>query len=541
MPVIPLAARLALPLAAVAYGFATVHAVGPTSIHAGIPGAVLTLVTAGCLFAGGAVSRRASAAYAAGLCWLAPVWVAGEAAPSWVRSAAMVAIPFLLPALAHLMLRRPPIIAYVIMALLTVSHALVYDPFYDPACWRICGSDNLFLAFPAPAAAWWLTTCLAAFTVVFGVIVTTRALDTLRRMTPVARGVSGLVLLPGAVATGISALYGTALLFGPAERPGHPLYLAIFLAQAAALTCLAAADAWTTVAGWLRRSAVGRLADDLGSVSLQTALARVTGDPSLTVAYWLPRYDRYVDARGVEVPTTPKPGQTATSIVRDGQPVVVVAHDPGGRELTERIGPAARLAIDNERLRAEVLAQIADLRASRARVVAAGDDARRRLERDLHDGAQQRLLAVAFELRMAEDAAVDVVLQALEELRELAHGIFPVILEETGIEGALWSLAVRAPVAVELSDLPEARFPPPVERAVYLVTDSAIKAATGPLAVSVETPADLLVLRVTGAVPGLPGHLGDRVGALGGRLTATGGHIRVEIPIDGTRLGRGDE
>ncbi|MEO3856925.1 hypothetical protein [Acrocarpospora sp. B8E8] len=521
---------LAVPLTAVGYGFATVAVLADVDPETRHPVAV-TVVTALFLFAAGAVSRR-GAAYAGGLCWLAPIWIAGG--PSWARSAAMAAVPFLLPAAAHLTLRRPPIAAYTITALLAVGHTLVYDPFYDPDCWRLCAS--LLPAFPNQTAAEWLSTSWAAFAVVFGVAAATRAIQDHRRMTPVARRVRGLPLPPGAVATATFALYGTALLLGPAERPDNPLYLAIFFAQAAALCCLAAAVIWTTVAGWLRRAAVGRLADDLGSASLQATLGRVTGDPSLTVAYWLPSYGRYVDSRGAEVPAGPEQGQAVTSIVREGQPVALIAHDPGSRELTERIGPAARLAIDNERLRAEVLAQIADLRASRTRVVTAGDDARRGLERDLHDGAQQRLLAVAFELRLAGDPAVDTALQALGELRELAHGIFPVILEETGIEGALWSLADRAPFPVEISELPGVRFAPAVERAVYLIADHSARSATGPLNVRVEAREDVLTLEVTGAVPRLPGHLGDRAGALGGRVTATADHIRVEIPLAGATM-----
>ena len=128
----------------------------------------------------------------------------------------------------------------------------------------------------------------------------------------------------------------------------------------------------------------------------------------------------------------------------------------------DEIGAAARLAVDNERLRAEVLARVADLRASRARIVATADGTRQRLERDLHDGAQQQLLAASFELRQACSSAAasgdaelaarltdasEQAQQALTELRDLAHGIYPAILTEAGLEPAVRSLAERASTA----------------------------------------------------------------------------------------------
>ena len=164
------------------------------------------------------------------------------------------------------------------------------------------------------------------------------------------------------------------------------------------------------------RFAVARLAAELGEAPppgrLRAALAEAVGDPSLEVAYWLPATGRYVDASGR--PTEPpksEPGRAVTPIVRAGEPVALVGNDSSvldGRELVEQIGSTARLAVDSERLRAEILGQLADLSASRARIVETSDRERRRLERNLHDGAQQRLLAVSYELRLAlEDARAD--------------------------------------------------------------------------------------------------------------------------------------
>ncbi|MFI6478666.1 histidine kinase [Nonomuraea sp. NPDC050663] len=299
---------------------------------------------------------------------------------------------------------------------------------------------------------------------------------------------------------------------------------------------------WSLAQAWLRRRAVMRLAHELGTApppgALEAALRRMTGDPALTVAYWLPVSGRYVDSAGASVSAEPRPDQVATSVVRDGAPVAVVCHDPGGKELTARIGAAARLAIENERLRAEVLAQVADLRLSRKRVVEAGDEARRRIERDLHDGAQQHLLALTYDLRLSsagtpDDTAVTHALQeittAMRELRELAHGIFPAILHEAGLGPALWSLADQAPVPVEISEVVQERFAPATEQAVYLLAAWACESATGPLGVSVTLDGDLFALRIQGRIPAVPAHLSDRVGALGGRLEPTAEGLEIRL------------
>ncbi|MGN9845489.1 sensor histidine kinase [Nonomuraea sp. H19] len=312
--------------------------------------------------------------------------------------------------------------------------------------------------------------------------------------------------------------------------------------MAAGLSMVAGSAGWAGARAWLRQAAVTRLAQALGAApppgSLEAALRRVTGDPSLSVAYWLPVSGRYVDSTGAAVSAAPQAGQVATSVVRDGVPIAVVCHDPGGRELTERIGAAARLAIENERLRAEVLAQVADLRRSRARVVEAGDEARRRLERDLHDGAQQRLLALTYGIRLAlADAPGDAALShaldeaqaALRELRELAHGIFPAILHEAGLGPALWSLADQAPVPVEVGDVPGERLAPAAEQAVYLLVKHASEVAGGPLSVAVLEEDGTPSLRIDGRVPPVPGHLADRVGALGGRLTVTPDRLEASL------------
>jgi signal transduction histidine kinase len=242
----------------------------------------------------------------------------------------------------------------------------------------------------------------------------------------------------------------------------------------------------------------------------------------------------------------------ATTIVRDGQPVAIVTHDEAVAPAAE-LGATARLAVDNERLRAEVLAQLSDLQASQARIVATADAARRQLERDMHDGAQQRLLAASYELRLAGSvatAAGDTALadelaaaseqaqHAITELRDLAHGIFPAILTEAGLEPAVRTLADRSPLPVELADVVTIRYPTSAETAAYLVVAAAIEAANREsatyVAVRIAESNGQLVVEVRTdpekQAPDLGIDIADRVGALGGRVVVDDSSIRVEIP-----------
>ena len=185
--------------------------------------------------------------------------------------------------------------------------------------------------------------------------------------------------------------------------------------------------------------------------------------PSLELAFWLPEDDRYVDADGNALDLAEhEPGRRSRCSSTTASALAALVHDPSlldDPELVEAVGAAASLALENARLQAELRAQLAEVRASRARIVEAGDAERRRLERDLHDGAQQRLLGIRLALQLARGrladggAAVDDLLAeadaevvgALEELRALARGIHPAILTEEGLAAALAALARRAP------------------------------------------------------------------------------------------------
>ena len=328
----------------------------------------------------------------------------------------------------------------------------------------------------------------------------------------------------------------------------------LWLGQAAALVALALGVASEWVRGRRTRSALARLVVELAASppagGLGAALAKTLGDPTLTLLYPLPD-GRRVDAAGR--PAKPGQRQEVTPLVRGGRPVALLAHRPGlldDPRLVEEIAATARLALDNERLQAQNRAQLQDLRASRARIVEQGDAERQRLERDLHDGAQQRLVSLALSLRLAqlEDGAdPDItalreaeagVRQALEELRGLARGLYPAALTEEGLGAALEALAEQTPSPLMLRRLPQERLEPSVEAAAYFVVAETLKRSRprraavdtahtdGRLVVEVETDEE---------PPQELTDLEDRVGALDGRLLVQaapegGTRIRAELP-----------
>ena len=369
-----------------------------------------------------------------------------------------------------------------------------------------------------------------------------------------------VVLLAGLGVAASLALSAGALLLDRAEHPSATSFAALFLARAAATTALAGALGWGAYVVWRTRSAVAQLTADLAEApapgSLRASLAASLGDPDVEVAYPLNGSGRFIDGAGKAVPP-PSAGQgrVVTPIVRDGREIALVGHSRGdlaAEELAREIGAGARLAVENERLQAEVLAQLHDLQGSRARIVEAGDTARRRLERDLHDGAQQRLLALTYDLRLARTAAqadgdeglaltlegaVDEAHTALEELRELAHGIYPAILGEAGLGPALRGLADRASIPVELTDHSEQRYSAPLETAVYIFVDDAVAEAARRRAthalVRVRPDGSKLLVEVEDdgvTADSVPQHVGDRVGALGGRVKRVRRVVRAEVP-----------
>jgi signal transduction histidine kinase len=320
-----------------------------------------------------------------------------------------------------------------------------------------------------------------------------------------------------------------------------------------------------------RAGAVGELIERLNNPeadrSLGQALADALGDRSLKLVYWRPSAGHYVtyDGRRVELPA-PGSGRAVTEVEREGIRVGAIIHDssladePG---LVRAVAASAALALENERLEAELRARLDELQSSRARLVEVSMFERRRLERDLHDGAQQRLVALSLQLGLARrsldagdgrsavtmlDAARDELARALEELRELARGIHPAVLTDRGLEAALEALAERAPLPVSLDQMPAERLPAPVEAAAYFVVAEALTnvakyAGASNAAVRINRNGSYAVVEVRddgvgGADPavgtGLRG-LADRLAALDGRLEVhsppgEGTTVRAEVP-----------
>ena len=316
----------------------------------------------------------------------------------------------------------------------------------------------------------------------------------------------------------------------------------------------------------MARGAVADLVVDLGETPapgrLREALAGALGDPSLAVLYWSPRVDAYVDDAGTPVEPVAQAGTRSVSYLEHrGEPLAAILHDPALAEdpgLVAAVSAAVRLAVENERLTAEVEAQLHEVRASRARIVAAGDAERRRVERDLHDGAQQRIVAMTLALRLAQaklgaqtDPAVRESLDqasaearaALAELRELARGIHPQILTEAGLAAAVETLAAKAPVPVTVDIDPARRWTPEVESTAYFVVSEALanvaKYAHATCA-RVSAPIVGSTLRVEVADDGVGGADGGRGSGIRGlqdRVAALGGRLSIESPRgQGTRV-----
>jgi signal transduction histidine kinase len=328
--------------------------------------------------------------------------------------------------------------------------------------------------------------------------------------------------------------------------------LALWSAQALSLSLLALGATWEWVRARRTRATLAALVVELerspAPGALGTALSRRLGDPSLELLHRLPD-GRLVDIGGH--PPAASRDKQITPLVSRGRTLAVIAHRPGlfaDSGLADEVASAVRLALENERLHAVLRAQLEELRASRARIVEAGDIERRRLERDLHDGAQQRLvtLSLAVGLAIAEHGddpklacAQRELRLLLAELRELAHGIYPVALAEEGLAAAVEALAEQSRVAVRLRRrLPEERLTAPVETAAYMVVrEMAGDERRRWTAVDAHRAGDRLVLEVSGdgGPPAEVVHLEDRVGAAGGRLRlerrAEGVTcLRVELP-----------
>ncbi len=375
---------------------------------------------------------------------------------------------------------------------------------------------------------------------------------------------AGAIATVGLLVLGVSGIVGaTRGYFGPfAIDAGSGVVLCLLAIPMAVFTV--AVTHWTAfvLRGLVRTLLITSLP---AGAPIRETLARNLGDRSLAIAYWLPDREGFVDERGHSVPL-PDPGSDRawTAVDYEGRRVAAIIHDASlvaSPELVQAAAAAGSLALDNERLKADLRARVEELRASRARLVEASNEARRQIERDLHDGAQQQLVALAVELRLLRNRVKDngdalelierldaKLAAALDELRELARGIHPGILTARGLPPALESLAARAPLRVACEiDLPT-RPPASAEVVAYFVVAEALtnvlkyaRATTATIRAHYDE-GDLVVETEDDGIGGADERKGtglqglrDRVGALDGTLTVvspegSGTLVRACIP-----------
>jgi signal transduction histidine kinase len=295
---------------------------------------------------------------------------------------------------------------------------------------------------------------------------------------------------------------------------------------------------------------------------LERSLRHALGDPSLELLVWNREPPSWLDAAGRAVAEPVEGSRAVTTLERDGEPIAAVIHDRALREDPGLVAAATtvlRLAIENERLAADVRTQLAEVRASRARLVAAAEEERQRIERDLHDGAQQRLVGLALSLQEARDEArqhspdapfvhrlddlADDLLGAIDELRELARGIHPAVLTEDGLGVAVTSLARRATVPVTVDLAVDGRLPGSVEAASFYVVAEALtnvtrhaRARSATIRI-VQHDGRLELEICDDGIGGADAERGSGLRGLADRLDAISGSLDVESPPGcGTRL-----
>jgi signal transduction histidine kinase len=453
-------------------------------------------------------------------------------------------------------------VAYATVLAFPLAILLVHDStnrlrYFDPV-----PRESLIQVSPQADLAGFLQDVYAVFaygclaTVFIGLVV-----RKLWRATPRGRRILAPLLL-GVVVAALWAVYNSVVAFVTA--PPDFIQENVFWWQIVGLIALPLGLFAGLVRSRLAHAGAGDLVVELEKTpprGIRDALARALGDPSLEVFFWLPERRGFVDVDGYPVELPPDgPDRAVTMLEQSEEPIAALVHDPTLRDEPELVAvaaAAARLSLENARLHAEVQSQLAKVKESRARIVAAADEQRRRIERDLHDGAQQRLVALALELKSAErrmggqadpelerllaDAAEEVQV-AVEELRELAGGIHPGILTQGGLAVALDALAGKTPVPVTV-DAKLERLRPEIEATAYFVaaealTNVAKHARASSAAITATSENGKLVIEIVDdGVGGAAADGGSGLRGLADRVEAQGGRLMVEsVPGNGTRI-----
>jgi len=456
------------------------------------------------------------------------------------------------------------IAAYSVFAASRVIWLLVWDP-RAATCFPRC-QPNPFLFWRNDSLAFALGPGLGAVLAVLALAVIYGVWRHWHRASPVLRRTLLPVALVAPIELGIAA---SSFVLGVNQDAWEAVGVVISTSPLAFVhAAIPAGFLAGLLATRLSRGGIADLAIELGQGvplgGLRAALARALRDPTLELAFPAPVGTGLVDSDGrpLNLPSREEEDRGVVRLERDGELLAVLVYDPAveledpGR--VAAVASVAGMALENERLAAQVRAQLEEVRASRARIVEAGDAERRRIERDLHDGAQQRLVALAMRLDQARgtsagadeviDATTAELLQAIHEVRDLARGLHPTILTERGLAAAVEVLAERIPIPVRAT-VDEERLPSDVEAAAYFVIAEALTNATRhaqatTVSVVANAQEGQLVISVaddgrggadTSAGSGLQG-LVDRVAAVGGRLViesppGQGTVVRASIPL----------
>jgi signal transduction histidine kinase len=370
---------------------------------------------------------------------------------------------------------------------------LVPSPY--TSCIRDCPDNAFFLLDREPGFVNGIMRPLGgALVLALTVAIVVRVARRMADATPLTRRTLSPMLGVATAMVAVIVIASAAHLFGSPRSAQVATWLLALAVPAIALSFLAVMVRWRLFAA----SALQRLARCLGAMpdaaTLQLGFAEAFSDPSIGIVFPAKApHDGWMDAWGRPI-SLPEPdsGRSVSEVRHDGAVVAAVVHDAGldaRPQLLEAGVSMARVVLDNQRLTAEAQASMRELRGSRARISASAERERRRIERDLHDGAQQRLVALRIELELAEELVredpergaarihelehdVD---EALEELRALAHGVYPPMLADRGLVEALRSVATRSTIAVELDAHSVDRYPPEVESAVYFCVLEAIQ------------------------------------------------------------------
>ena len=471
---------------------------------------------------------------------LLPLWAAWSWLPGPVRAGVLAAAPLTVAGTAQVALGWPPEAsasarragrAVVVLAgAASLAHLLGYNPFADPGCARTCDDVRPILDSVLSTKSAVAITC--ALTIVAAIL----AAATVLRGSPssVPRGLIGAVALTLGLLAGSLALRWAG--WG-ATTPSVPLLVVepFAVAVVGAVLCSVGIRTMRT------RAAVNRLGTRLSRP--ETALSDLSG-AIRGVQFAVPGDARWIDPAGRDVRDAPAPGRYVVLSDESGPMLrLLLAGRADQQEALAGLTPAAWLALRNAQLAAVVKARLADVQASQRRVVAMSDAERRRIERDLHDGAQQRLVSVAFHLRVAlrgADPATAAPLMrtaarvhdALAHLRQLAHGISPSVLASEGLEAALDELLAAADVPATL-DIQVGNVGAGAAMAAYAAVAAALGNAGHPSAatqarISAVQDRGALTVRVqvqagsrTTAAAAFS-EVADRVGALGGRFTLSG-------------------